>query len=258
MLSLLLAHAGQGGSVETPESFDVVVIDPGHGGDDHGAQGRAGLVEKTVVLDVAKRVERRLRADGLEVVMTRNSDRFVPLEGRTELANAAGADLFISIHANASSYKGARGIETFFAAPEATDQAALDLAHAENLAFGTDLQPPAAGDPLLAILGDMAATEQLTLSQEFARMTQHRIATAEVARSRGVKQAPFVVLMGVRMPAVLVEIGFLSHPADEKALGDEDERERLAQGIADAVAAYRARYDARRGLARNTSEPRIR
>ena len=258
LLGLLLASASHAGSQETPERFDVVVVDAGHGGDDDGAQGRAGLVEKTVVLDVAKRVERRLRAEGLEVVMTRDSDRFVPLEGRTELANAAGADLFISIHANASSYKGARGIETFFASPEATDQAALELARAENLAFGKDVQPPAAGDPLLAILGDMAATEQLTLSQEFARLTQHRIATAEAARSRGVKQAPFVVLMGVRMPAVLVEIGFLSHPADEEALGDEDERERLAKGIAEAVAAYRARYDARRGVARGTGNTRIR
>ncbi len=240
------------------DRFDVVVVDAGHGGDDHGARGRGGLVEKDVVLDVAKRVERRLRADGLQVVMTREQDRFVPLEGRTERANGAEADLFISIHANASAYRGARGIETFFASPEATDQAALELARAENLAFGEDATPPAADDPVLAILGDMAATEQLTLSQEFARLTQHNIATAEAARSRGVKQAPFVVLMGVRMPAVLVEIGFLTHPADERALQAEDERERLARGIAEAVAAYRARYDARRGVARSESERRIR
>ncbi|MCP3986725.1 MAG: N-acetylmuramoyl-L-alanine amidase [bacterium] len=243
---------------DEPEAFDVVVVDPGHGGDDEGAQGRGGLVEKVVVLDVAKRVERQLRAEGLKVVMTRDDDRFVPLEGRTELANASAADLFISIHANASSYKGARGIETFFAAPEATDQAALELARAENLAFGEDAQPPAAGDPLLAILGDMAATEQLTLSQEFARMTQHRIATAEAARSRGVKQAPFVVLMSVHMPAVLVEIGFLTHSADEEALRAEDERERLAKGIAEAVAVYRARYDARRGMAQSVGKTHVR
>ncbi|MCP5059125.1 MAG: N-acetylmuramoyl-L-alanine amidase [bacterium] len=241
-----------------PEVFDVVVVDAGHGGDDVGAKGRGGLVEKVVVLDVAKRVERQLKEDGLQVIMTRDGDRFVPLEGRTELANAAAADLFISIHANASSYKGARGIETFFAAPEATDQAALELARAENLAFGEDVQPPAAGDPLLAILGDMAATEQLTLSQEFARMAQHRIATAEAARSRGVKQAPFVVLMGVHMPAVLVEIGFLTHPEDEAALRDDDERERLAKGIAEAVAVYRERYDARRGVAQGVGKTHIR
>jgi N-acetylmuramoyl-L-alanine amidase len=237
------------GEAREAERFDVVVVDAGHGGDDHGARGKGGLIEKDVVLDVAQRTAEALRDTGIRVVMTREDDRFVTLEGRTQLANEQKADLFVSIHANASPVRGARGIETFFASPEATDEAALDLARAENLAFGEDAQPPAAGDPLLAILGDLIATEQLSESQEFARMTQRRIATQESARSRGVKQAPFVVLMGVRMPAVLVEIGFLTHPADEKALADEDERARLARGLAEAVVAYRARYDARRGLA---------
>lgn len=231
------------------DRFDRVVIDAGHGGDDHGARSKGGLVEKELVLDVARRLERRLRAEGLEVVMTRGDDRFVPLEERTELANAASADLFISVHANASSVRGARGIETFFASPEASDDAARDLARAENLAFGPDVKVPEADDPLLAILGDMAATEHLVESQEFARLTQARIAKVEAARSRGVKQAPFVVLMGVRMPAVLVEIGFLTHQSDEKALSGERERERLAKGMTAAVLRYRERYDARRGLA---------
>lgn len=232
-----------------PDRFDVIVVDAGHGGEDHGARGRFGLVEKAVVLDVAQRVERRLRAEGLRVVMTRSDDRFVSLDERTALANGAGADLFLSIHANASAARGAHGIETFFASLEATDDAARDLARTENLAFGEDAQPPAPDDPLLAILGDMAATEHLVESQEFARMTQERIATVESARSRGVKQAPFVVLMGVRMPAVLVEIGFLTHADEERALASDEERDRLAAGIADAVGHYRARYDARRGLA---------
>lgn len=241
--------AASSGAAREAERFDVVVVDAGHGGDDHGARGKGGLIEKDVVLDVAQRLAKALRATGLTVVMTRDDDRFVSLEGRTRLANERKADLFISIHANASPVRGARGLETYFASPEATDEAARDLARAENLAFGADLPPPAAGDPLLAILGDMIATEQLSESQEFARMTQRRIATLESARSRGVKQAPFVVLMGVRMPAVLVEIGFLTHPADEKALAAEAERDRLARGLVEAVAAYRARYDARRGLA---------
>ena len=248
----LLASSSHGKDTASPERFGVVVVDAGHGGEDHGAKGRNGLIEKNVVLAVAKRVQRKLEAEGLEVVMTRTGDRFVPLEGRTDLANQAKADLFISIHANASSAKAAHGIETFFASPEATDDAARDLARAENLAFGEDAAPSAADDPLLAILGDMAATEHLVESQEFARMTQGRIATQESARSRGVKQAPFVVLMGVRMPAVLVEIGFLTHAREEKTLSSEKEQDRLAEGIVSAVIHYRARYDARRGLAQGS------
>ncbi len=253
------AHAKSGARGPAAEArFQVVVVDAGHGGDDHGARGRGGLIEKNVVLAVAKRVEKKLKAEGLKVVMTRSADRFVPLDERTELANQAKADLFISIHANASSAKAAHGIETFFASPDATDEAAQDLARAENLAFGEDAAVPEPDDPLLAILGDMAATEHLVESQEFARMTQERIAKVESARSRGVKQAPFVVLMGVRMPAVLVEIGFLTHAGEEKALGSEKEKERLADGIVAAVSHYRARYDARRGLAQGPNRPESR
>ena len=229
--------------------FDTVVVDAGHGGGDHGARGPAGLLEKDVVLDVARRLASRLRATGLEVILTRGDDRFVPLEERTRLANEAGADLFVSIHANASRHRGVSGVETFFASPDATDEAARELANTENLAFGASAAKVASGDPLLAILGDMLANEHLTASQEFARFVQGEMATAQAARSRGVKQAPFVVLMGVRMPSVLVEIGFLTNRADERSLGTVDARDRLADGLADAVALFRERQDARLGLA---------
>ncbi len=228
--------------------FDTVVVDAGHGGGDHGAAGPAGLLEKDVVLDVAMRVAARLRAAGLTVVLTRSSDEFVPLEDRTRVANEAAADLFVSIHANGSRYTGARGIETFFVSPEATDEAARELAKTENLAFGTAAADVAEGDPLLAILGDLLANEHLTDSQEFARMAQQRLATAEAAGSRGVKQAPFVVLMGVHMPAVLVEIGFLTNSGDERALAGDRERDRLVEELADAVAAFRVRQDTRLGV----------
>jgi N-acetylmuramoyl-L-alanine amidase len=236
-------------SAEESLRFRTVVLDPGHGGDDHGAEGAADLLEKDVVLDVAERLATHLRAAGLEVVKTRGDDRFVPLEERTRIANGADADLFISIHANAAPMRGARGIETFFASPEATDAAALELASQENEAFGEEAVAAAQDDALLAILGDLLATEHLSDSQEFARMAQHRIATKEAARSRGVKQAPFVVLMGVRMPAVLVEIGFLTNPHDQRALRRVDERERLARELAAAVASFRQRQDARVGVA---------
>ena len=228
--------------------FATVVVDAGHGGDDHGAKGDKGLLEKNLVLDVARRLAKRLEAQGLRVVMTRDADRFVPLADRTRIANDARADLFVSIHANASSLRGVHGIETFFASLDASDESARALAQRENLAFGEEAAQ-AAGDPVLAILGDLLATEHLADAQEFARMTQRRLATAEASRSRGVKQAPFVVLMGVQMPAVLVEVGFLTNSREAGRLGGESERERLAAGLAAAVAAFRTRQDARFGVA---------
>ncbi len=231
------------------DRFDVVVVDPGHGGEDHGARGVGGLLEKDLVLDVARRLADYLRPRGIRVVMTRSDDHFVPLEQRTSIANDARGDLFLSIHANASAARGARGIETFFAALEASDEDARRLAELENLAFGEAAGPAALGaDPLLDILGDLIATEHLVESQEFARFAQERLATAAASRSRGVKQAPFVVLMGVQMPSVLVEIGFLTNARDEQALRAEAARQRLAESLGAAVEAFRERYDARRGL----------
>lgn len=254
-LTLGLAAPALAGAQESPERapsgsgrFDTVVIDAGHGGEDHGARGPEGLVEKDLVLDLAQRLEARLASQELRVVMTRERDGFVPLEDRTKIANDAGADLFVSIHANASRLEGVHGIETFFASLEATDEAARELAQRENLAFGA-AAAAGADDPLLAILGDLLATEHLADAQEFARLTQRRIATARASRSRGVKQAPFVVLMGVRMPAVLVEVGFLTNAAEERRLAAGAERDRLADGIAEAVAAFRERQNARLGLA---------
>lgn len=232
-----------------PERFDTVVVDAGHGGEDHGARGPRGLLEKDLVLDLARRVSQRITAQGLTVVMTRDADRFVPLDERTRLANAAGPDLFLSIHANASPLKKVTGIETFFASPEATDEAARALAQQENLAFGPAAARMAEGDPLRAILGDLLATEHLAGAQEFAGLVQRRLADAEASRSRGVKQAPFVVLMGVHSPAVLVEVGFITNANEERRLASGKERDRIADGLAEAVAVFRSRQDARLGVA---------
>jgi N-acetylmuramoyl-L-alanine amidase len=241
--------AAPGGVPAAPDRFTTVVVDAGHGGEDHGARGPKGLLEKELVLDLARRLAARLAAQGLVVVMTRDGDRFVTLDERTRLANEAGADLFVSIHANASKLRNVAGIETFFASPEATDEAARALAQAENLAFGEAAVRMAEGDPVRAILGDLLATAHLADAQEFARMAQRRLATAEASRSRGVKQAPFVVLMGVRAPAVLVEVGFLTNASEEGRLASAAERERLVSGLADAVATFRTRQDARLGVA---------
>ena len=256
-LAVALLGTATGGSAaaapseppESPERFDPGVVDAGPGGDDHGARGPKGLLEKDLVLDLARRLSARLVQQGLAVVMTRDADRFVSLEERTRMANDAGTDLFVSIHANASSLRDVQGIETFFASAEATDESARVLAQQENLAFGEAALRMAEGDPVRAILGDLLATEHLADAQEFARMAQRRLATAEASRSRGVKQAPFVVLMGVHAPAVLVEVGFITNAREEGRLTSAAERERLVKGLAEAVAAFRVRQDARLGLA---------
>lgn len=251
---LLVAPLLLGGGDPDADRFDTVVVDAGHGGEDHGARSAGGLYEKDLVLDLARRLARALGAYGIDVVMTRDRDEFVPLERRTSLANDAHADLFLSIHANAARSARPRGSETFFASLDASDEAAGELAERENRAFASvPGAPPAASDPLLAILGDLIATEHLAGSNEFARLAQKRLARADGMPSRGVKQAPFVVLLGVQMPAALVEVGFLTNPRDEASLRREGTRDRLVGSLTEAVLEFGRRYDARRGVAEDRS-----
>ena len=237
-----------------PARFDTVVIDAGHGGEDVGARSRAGLFEKDVVLDVSRRLARRLRAQGLNVALTRAADEFVPLEVRTAIANDAGGDLFISVHANSARNTDAHGIETYFVSLAASDESADRLASRENHAFDTPgSRIPQRHDPLLALLGDMIATEHVRESSEFSKLVQAQLIRTTGEDSRGVKQAPFVVLMGVQMPASLIEIGFLSNPEDEQNLAATRHRKALVEAVARAVMAFGKRYDARRGVGRDVS-----
>lgn len=238
--------AGEAGG--DPDRFDVVVLDAGHGGHDEGATGPTGLHEKDLVLDVTRKLAARLRRSGVRVVLTRNADRFLSLEERTAVANDARADLFVSIHANASASRKPRGIETYFASLDATDDEARSTAERENMAFGASAASFKRDDPLAAILGDLIATQHLQESSEFAKLAQHQLAEIGRARSRGVKQAPFVVLMGVQMPASLVEIGFLTNPDEEKGLQSTSRREAIAGSLAKAIEEFGERYDARRGV----------
>jgi N-acetylmuramoyl-L-alanine amidase len=239
-----------------PDRFDVIVLDAGHGGQDEGATGPSGLREKDLVLDITKRLAKRLQQRGVHVVLTRDSDRFLSLEERTAVANDARADLFLSIHANASSSRKPSGIETYFASLDATDEAARATAQRENSAFGESARAMQTSDPLAAILGDLIETQHLQESSEFAKLAQSELAAVAHARSRGVKQAPFVVLMGVQMPASLVEIGFITNPDEEQGLRGVRERETIADALAKAVTAFAARYDARRGLRTEVSRER--
>ena len=226
------------------------MIDPGHGGEDLGAKSSNGVVEKELVLDVSLRLAQRLRARGLQVMLTRESDDFVPLEARTSAANDAHADLFVSVHANWSPRSGPSGIETFFASgSQSTDESARLLAERENQAFGPAGAPAAPGDPLQALFSDMIAAEDNQESNAFARLARSELATLAGSRPRDVKQAPFVVLMGVQMPASLIEIGFLSNPDDSRALARASHRESIAAALERAVVAFGKRYDARRGVA---------
>ncbi len=235
-------------NIPSRDRFDAVVLDPGHGGHDEGATGRSGLREKDLVLDVTRRLAKRLRKRGVKVVMTRRADEFLSLEERTAVANDARADLFLSIHANASSSRKPRGVETFFASLDATDEASQATAERENSAFGASAERYQSDDPLAAILGDLIETQHLQESNEFAKLAQSELSAVVRARSRGVKQAPFVVLMGVQMPASLVEIGFLTNPDDEKGLRQSRQRAAIAEALAEAVMAFGERYDARRGI----------
>ncbi|HYW43229.1 MAG TPA: N-acetylmuramoyl-L-alanine amidase [Bryobacteraceae bacterium] len=214
-----------------------VVIDPGHGGHDQGTVGPKGLLEKDLVLDVAQRVG-KLVADRLnsEVIYTRTDDTFVPLEGRTELANGKKADLFLSIHANSSPVPRIAGVETYYLNfTEAKD--ALDVAAREN----------ASSQKSIFELRDIIQTITLHDKAEESREFASRIQTALYglsarnfpnAKNRGVKKAPFVVLIGANMPSVLAEIGFLSNAREESLLRKSDYRDKLAEAIFRGISRY--------------------
>ncbi len=215
-----------------------IVIDAGHGGHDTGTIGPSGLMEKDLCLDVALRVGKLIqqRLPGAEVVFTREDDTFVPLEQRTEIANDARADLFLSVHANSSPDRKTRGIETYYlnftGSSEAMEVAARENALSENGVH--DLQD---------IVKKIARNEKIEESRDFAGSIQDSLSkrvenTNRVGRSRGVRKAPFVVLIGANMPSVLAEISFISNPSDEQWLKKPESRQRVAEGLYRGVETY--------------------
>lgn len=215
-----------------------IAIDPGHGGYDTGTMGPRGLLEKDLCLDVALRLGRLIEENlpGTEVVYTRKEDRHVSLEERTAIANDANADLFLSIHANSSESRATRGVETFYLSL-ANSQEARALASRENALGEASLHN------LPELLQKIARNEKLTESRAFATDIQQSL-TAQLQSvshqeaNRGVKQAPFVVLTGANMPAVLSEISFVSNASDESMLLEGSQRQRIAEGLYRGVAAY--------------------
>lgn len=214
-----------------------IVIDPGHGGHDPGAVGQGGVQEKDVVLAIGLKLRDLFREElGLDVIMTRSTDIFIPLEERTAIANKVGADLFLSVHANAAPNRSAAGIETYYLNLAKTDKVA-QLAAKEN---GTTLEKVSV---LQAILFDLMANYKLNDSAHLADEVQkslHKKVRSRYSdvRNLGVKQGPFYVLVGASMPSILVEAAFLSNAAEEIRLKDPAFHDLTAEGILDGVRGY--------------------
>ncbi len=223
----------------------VIVLDAGHGGHDSGAVGASGLQEKEIVLDVTRRLARMLEEGlGVAVALTRTGDYFVPLQQRTAFANAKRADLFVSVHANAHRVSVSEGVETYFLSSEASDNEARQVAALENGVV--QLESPASRDKLdilKVILWDLAQSEFQEESSRLAETVQDSMALSLRIASRGVKQAGFYVLGGAAMPAILVEIGFLTNKKEEQKLMDSRYREQVARAIYAGLAGYKRRYD---------------
>jgi N-acetylmuramoyl-L-alanine amidase len=227
-------------------------VDPGHGGVETGAIGPSKAQEKDVALDLARRLKAHLQQDpSVGVVLTRDEGRLVPLDERTAIANHNHADLFLSIHLNSSKRKQAYGAETYFLSPEASDDDARTVAALENRAYdsaGSASRPPAGGgagapietEPgLNLVLWDLAQNEYLAESGRLAESIQSEMNALAGTRNRGVRQAPFRVLMGATMPAVLVEVGFLSNPEEDASFRKDEHKAKVVEAIARAIAQFR-------------------
>ena len=214
-----------------------IVIDPGHGGHDTGTIGPDGLLEKDLVVDVGRRLGKLLETRlGAEVIYTRKDDTFIPLETRTAIANQEQADLFVSIHANSSRDPNARGVETYYLNFTSSPDA-LEVAAREN----------AVSEKSIHELGDLvkkiALKEKIEESHEFANNVQEALHSGLATknsgiRDRGVKKAPFIVLIGANMPSILAEISFVSNPSDERKLQTPEYRQRIAESLYRGISKY--------------------
>ncbi len=246
------AAPGSGGTPLT------IVVDPGHGGGETGAIGPGGYEEKEATLAIAQRIATTLpRSLACRAVLTRDSDIQLPLDDRTSIANHEKADLFLSIHANSSRSASAQGSETYYLSLEASDKVAQEVASRENASNGHGAAGPTAatGNPDLDfVLWDLAQSAHLKESSEIAEAIQVELNAVSGTASRGIKQAPFRVLVGATMPAVLVEVAFISNGEEEKRLRTPE----FQQAVADAVARAVARFYSKRlpAAVRVTPSPR--
>jgi N-acetylmuramoyl-L-alanine amidase len=215
-----------------------VIIDPGHGGKDPGAPGRFGSPEKDIVLDIAKRLSALLKSYGVQAVLTRSSDFFVPLEKRSALTENSQADLFISIHANANPARSLNGFEVYCISAEVSDyKRALTSARNSTLDFNSESWVNSNLN-LKAILWDMIYAYNRSEAIQLSRDICQSIGRSVDTRIIGVKKANYHVLRGACIPAILVEVGFLSNIKEEKLLNDPDYRQKIAEGIRRGIQDY--------------------
>jgi N-acetylmuramoyl-L-alanine amidase len=229
---------------DTTISIRRIVIDPGHGGHDPGAVGPRGLYEKDVVLDIALKLRKILLGDPRnEVFLTRETDVFIPLEERTVIANKKNADLFVSIHANASPRRKANGIETYLLNWTDDDEAMRVAARENQISLKKMKEMNRKMDVLDIIMSDLMRQNKRDESIKLAHHIQNSIISTldngnKNVLDLGVKQALFYVLFGARMPSVLVEVSFISNPEEEKLLSKESYRTQIAEAIAEAINKY--------------------
>lgn len=214
-----------------------IVIDPGHGGHDFGTVGPGGMLEKDLVLKLSFRLKRLLEENlGAEVILTRDKDIFVSLEERTEIANRNKADLFISIHANSSRYRSISGVETYYLDFAKSDSDRV-VAARENAGTGNSISD------LESLVEQIALADKSTESKELASVIQNKLyrgahSFLPATKNRGVRSAPFIVLIGAKMPSILTEVAFISNPRDEKKLKDENSLNQLAESLFSGIEAY--------------------
>jgi N-acetylmuramoyl-L-alanine amidase len=217
--------------------INTIVIDPGHGGKDPGAIGKSGLMEKDVVLDIALKLRNLLEKQlSKRVILTRESDVFIPLDERTLIANAKKADLFISIHTNSSPKKKTRGVEIYLVG-QSTDRTAMATAARENSASERAMSD------LEVILNDLLENTKIDESLELAHTTRRSFLKTVGAHYNhtvdlGVKRAPFYVLINANMPSILAEVAFISNPTEEQRLSNETYRQRIAEALFEGIRDY--------------------
>ncbi len=230
-------------------SVKVIVLDPGHGGNDPGAVGKTKkLKEKDVNLDVCLKLKALLEADknlNLKVLITRSDDRFITLKNRTAFANDNDADIFVSIHTNASNGRAAKGVETFYLSTAQTSDARAVEAMENNVVeeFEGGKSAVEKYSDINFILSDLVQTEHLEHSNNMALLIQQNLVAGTRSMDRGVKQANFYVLRGAFMPAVLIELGFITNADEEALLATDLYRERLARTIYEGLKRFKYRYD---------------
>lgn len=237
--------------IEGPKRFAIksIVIDPGHGGKDPGAIGRRSRSkEKDLTLRMARKLRDILQDTGIRVIMTRDSDVFIPLQRRSQIANKSGADLFVSVHINASRTRSLNGFECYYLS-NATDDNARALEAFENSSLRMNEAASAEHSKLLdKTLWDMALTENRIESAELASYICDSVDSSFVMGNRGIRSARFYVLKYTNIPAVLVEAGYLSNKYEEMKLKDSAFLERIAESVADGILKYKIEYEKTEGF----------